>query len=155
MPCMLLFAVLESSLWGAENSHVSSWCLCQVRLVDGICAVGGVRAQPSREDLRLFVENIASLNGTRVAELLRAKMVQPCHLPLYKHHPASVLDDKALRCGTHGDKKQARELNYAGGCILADSASSSFCCGGGGPAGQHRCLWGGCCPLPGEDPATV
>ncbi|BDA40999.1 probable AP-4 complex accessory subunit Tepsin at N-terminal half [Coccomyxa sp. Obi] len=46
----------------------------EVRLVDGICAVGGVRAQPSREDLRLFVENIASLNGTRVAELLRAKM---------------------------------------------------------------------------------
>lgn len=47
----------------------------QVRLVDGICALGGVRAQPSREDLRLFVENIASLNGTRVAELLHAKMV--------------------------------------------------------------------------------
>ncbi|CAL8466715.1 g6251 [Coccomyxa elongata] len=46
----------------------------EVRLVDGICAVGGVRAQPSREDLRLFVEKIASLNGTRVAELLRAKM---------------------------------------------------------------------------------
>lgn len=43
--------------------------------MDEICALGGVRAQPSREDLRLFVENIASLNGTRVAELLRTKIV--------------------------------------------------------------------------------
>lgn len=43
--------------------------------MDGICAVGGLRAQPSREDLRLFVENVASLNGARVAELLQAKMV--------------------------------------------------------------------------------
>lgn len=43
--------------------------------MDGICATGGMRAQPVREDLRLFVENIASLNGTRVAELLHSKMV--------------------------------------------------------------------------------
>jgi hypothetical protein len=47
----------------------------QERAVDGICAVGGLRAQPSREDLRLFVENVASLNGARVAALLHAKMV--------------------------------------------------------------------------------
>lgn len=43
--------------------------------MDGICAVGGVRAQPSREDLRMFVENVASLNGATVAQLLQAKMV--------------------------------------------------------------------------------
>ena len=43
--------------------------------MDGICAVGGVRAQPGREDLRVFVENVASLDGARVAELLQAKMV--------------------------------------------------------------------------------
>ena len=47
----------------------------QERAVDGVCAVGGVRAQPAREDLRLFVENVASLDGSRVAELLQAKMV--------------------------------------------------------------------------------
>ena len=43
--------------------------------MEGICAVGGLRAQPSREDLRMFVESVASLNGARVAELLQAKMV--------------------------------------------------------------------------------
>ncbi|CAL5227111.1 g10020 [Coccomyxa viridis] len=44
------------------------------RAVEGICALGGLRAQPSREDLRMFVENVASLNGAQVAELLQAKM---------------------------------------------------------------------------------
>ena len=47
----------------------------QARLVDGICTIGGLRAHPAREDLRLFVQNVASLNGTTVAELLHAKMV--------------------------------------------------------------------------------
>ena len=45
-------------------------------LVDDMCTPGGLRAQPDREDLRLFVENAASLNGTTVAELLQAKMVR-------------------------------------------------------------------------------
>lgn len=44
-------------------------------LVDDMCTPGGLRAQPDREDLRLFVENAASLNGTYVAERLQAKMV--------------------------------------------------------------------------------
>ncbi len=43
-----------------------------------MCTPGGLRAQPDREDLRLFVENAASLNGTTVAELLQAKMVCAC-----------------------------------------------------------------------------
>ena len=49
--------------------------LLQERAVEGICAVGGLRTQPSREDLRVFVENVASLDGGRVAELLQEKMV--------------------------------------------------------------------------------
>ena len=60
--------------------------------MDGICAVGGVRAQPGREDLRVFVENAASLDGSRVAELLQAKMVrnnqQP---PAYANISSSAL----------------------------------------------------------------
>lgn len=47
----------------------------EAHLVDDMCTPGGLRAQPDREDLRLFVENAASLNGTTVAELLQAKMV--------------------------------------------------------------------------------
>lgn len=53
------------STGGGDESH----------LVDDMCTPGGLRAQPDREDLRLFVENAASLNGTTVAELLQAKMV--------------------------------------------------------------------------------
>lgn len=47
----------------------------EAHLVDDMCTPGGLRAQPDREDLRLFVESSASLNGTAVAELLQAKMV--------------------------------------------------------------------------------
>ena len=47
----------------------------EAHLVDDMCTPGGLRAQPDREDLRLFVENAASLNGNTVAELLQAKMV--------------------------------------------------------------------------------
>ena len=50
----------------------------EAHLVDDMCTPGGLRAQPDREDLRLFVENAASLNGTTVAELLQAKMVCAC-----------------------------------------------------------------------------
>lgn len=46
----------------------------EAHLVNDMCTPGGLRAQPDREDLRLFVENAASLNGTTVAELLQAKM---------------------------------------------------------------------------------
>ncbi|DBA95962.1 TPA: hypothetical protein ACH3X1_001480 [Trebouxia sp. C0004] len=46
----------------------------EAHLVDDMCTPGGLRAQPDREDLRLFVENAASLNGTTVAELLQTKM---------------------------------------------------------------------------------
>ena len=35
-----------------------------------------MRAQPSREDLRLFVENAASLDGPRVAKLLEEQLVR-------------------------------------------------------------------------------
>ena len=50
----------------------------EAHLVNDMCTPGGLRAQPDREDLRLFVENAASLNGTTVAELLQAKMVRTC-----------------------------------------------------------------------------
>ena len=46
--------------------------------MDGLCAPGGLRAQPAREDLRLFVESIGNLDGARVAQLLQAKMAR-CH----------------------------------------------------------------------------
>jgi len=64
-----------ASLYGCDIGDITSFAV-QDRAVDGICAVGGLRAQPSREDLRVFVENVASLNGARVAELLQVKMVR-------------------------------------------------------------------------------
>jgi len=56
----------------------------EARLVDQICTPGGLRAQPSREDLRVFVESAGSLNGDTLAQLLEAKMVCPF---LYLLHP--------------------------------------------------------------------
>ena len=45
------------------------------RLVDELCAPGGMRAAPDPEDLRLFVESASSMDGLRVGELLIEKMV--------------------------------------------------------------------------------
>ena len=79
---MCLTSDAATSLYGCDIGDCDSLLLTittivvQDRAVDGICAVGGLRAQPSREDLRVFVENVASLNGARVAELLQAKMVR-------------------------------------------------------------------------------
>jgi hypothetical protein len=47
------------------------------QLVENICTPGGLRAQPDREDLRLFVESAAGVSGQRVAQLLHAKIVRP------------------------------------------------------------------------------
>ena len=60
-----------------------------------LCTPGGLRAAPEREDLRLFVESIATVNGTTVATLLREKMVsiEPCTgaaLELSRHNVPSV-----------------------------------------------------------------
>ena len=45
------------------------------RLVNQICTPGGLRAQPSREDLRIFVESLGSQSGQHIAELLEDKLV--------------------------------------------------------------------------------
>ena len=44
--------------------------------MDQICTPGGLRAQPSRDDLRVFVESAGSLSGTRIAECLEDKLVR-------------------------------------------------------------------------------
>lgn len=52
------------------------------QLVEGICTPGGLRAQPDREHLRLFVESAAGVSGQRIAQLLQAKIVRRAHLAL-------------------------------------------------------------------------
>ena len=47
--------------------------------MDALCTPGGLRAAPEREDLRLFVESIAAVNGTTIAECLTEKMVHVFH----------------------------------------------------------------------------
>ena len=49
----------------------------EARLVNQVCTPGGMRAHPSREDLRIFVESVGSLSGVVVAERLEEKMVSP------------------------------------------------------------------------------
>ena len=47
----------------------------EAELVDQLCTVGGLRVVPERETLRVFVENVASVNGTTLAQRLQEKMV--------------------------------------------------------------------------------
>ncbi|KAK9866534.1 hypothetical protein WJX84_009352 [Apatococcus fuscideae] len=44
------------------------------RLVENICSRGGLRAQPDREALRLFVESLTNLSGSKVAHQLQHKI---------------------------------------------------------------------------------
>lgn len=44
--------------------------------MDDMCTPQGLRAQPDREALRVFVENAASMNGPQIAQHLQAKMVR-------------------------------------------------------------------------------
>ena len=45
------------------------------QLVEDMCTPAGVRAQPTSESLKAFVENAASCNGTVIAQALQEKMV--------------------------------------------------------------------------------
>lgn len=45
-------------------------------VVDAMCTSGGMRVAPDAQDLRQFVESVSGMDGLRVAELLRAKMVR-------------------------------------------------------------------------------
>jgi hypothetical protein len=44
-------------------------------VVDDITAPGGLRPLPDAADLRRFVDTASSMDGLRIAELLREKMV--------------------------------------------------------------------------------
>jgi len=46
-------------------------------LLDGITLPGGLRPQPSAEDLRTFVEATSGMDGLRMAELMMGKLVRP------------------------------------------------------------------------------
>jgi hypothetical protein len=48
-------------------------------VVDDITAPGGLRPLPDAADLRRFVDTASSMDGLRIAELLRVKMVRPMH----------------------------------------------------------------------------
>jgi hypothetical protein len=44
--------------------------------VEALCAPGGLRAAPTADALRLFVERASGLDGGRVAGLLREQLVR-------------------------------------------------------------------------------
>ena len=47
----------------------------EARLVNQVCTPGGVRAQPSPEELRIFIESVGSLSGQEIADQLENKLV--------------------------------------------------------------------------------
>lgn len=61
----------------------------ETQLVEDMCTPQGLRAQPDRETLRLFVENAASMSGPVVAQHLQTKMVRK--LGMYRQGTTSVL----------------------------------------------------------------
>ena len=68
-------APAAASPGGAAGSGGSGGAAEQ-RAVDRICMPAGLRAAPSREDLRAFVDATASLDGAAVAQLLQRKLVR-------------------------------------------------------------------------------
>jgi len=48
----------------------------EARVVEALCAPGGLRAAPAADALRLFVERASGLDGGRVAGLLREQLVR-------------------------------------------------------------------------------
>ena len=45
-------------------------------MVEGFCTPGGLRAQPSRDDCRMFVESLGALDAEALTAELEAKMVR-------------------------------------------------------------------------------
>ena len=60
----------------AASTSVAADSSEEERLVENICSRGGLRAQPDREALRLFVESLANLNGPKTAQQLQHKIVR-------------------------------------------------------------------------------
>lgn len=67
--------VSTSQPYSREPKKVLNTSGEEARLVNQVCTPGGVRAQPSAEDLRIFVESVGSLRGNEVAQQLEAKLV--------------------------------------------------------------------------------
>lgn len=68
------------------------------QLVETICTPGGLRAQPDREHLRLFVEGASGASGQRIAQLLQAKIVRPL-APVFE--TLAPVFEKMVHVGKH------------------------------------------------------
>jgi hypothetical protein len=90
----------------------------QVRLVEGLCAPGGLRAQPAREDLRLFVERVGSLNGPRVAQLLQAKMVRAA-CTLRSNFPRVLIEALLVMRWAHNATESRGQMTHILGACAA------------------------------------
>ena len=89
----------------------------EARVVEAFCTPGGLRAQPSRDDCRVFVESLGHLNGDAIVQELEAKMVR---LHLHWHAAACWLaaDWQACSCQC-SDKAQlsGKQSTLAGVCL--------------------------------------
>ncbi|KAK9803894.1 hypothetical protein WJX72_002592 [[Myrmecia] bisecta] len=130
------------------------------RLVDQICTPGGLRAQPEREDLRVFVESTANHNGPTLARLLQNKLESGswqetlrglCALEAVINQGSSAscgeiavhfqADPSAVRKATTSPQATVRQraakvLQLIGGSTLDDTSSSAAPVANGGKAGQ-------------------
>lgn len=66
---------------GVSSAATSGQSGEEARLVDQICTPGGLRAQPTAEDLAVFVDSAGSMSGPVLAERLEDKVVSPAVSP--------------------------------------------------------------------------
>lgn len=80
-------------------------------MVDAMCTPGGMRVAPEAQDLRQFVESVSGMDGLRVAELLREKMVSNLRGENQVTHTESVSQRWNL-AATQGEEGMQRKLSF-------------------------------------------
>ena len=112
----------------------------------GFCTPGGLRAQPSRDDCRVFVESLGSLDAEALTQELEAKMVrgpalgamlcasEACH---------AALGSKARRerssCGSAPVVWGVQCVCVSVGCVCV-GGSVGVCWGGRGCVPEPGCM---------------
>jgi len=67
-------------------------------LVDDITTPGGLRPLPDPADLRRFVDNASSMDGLKIAELLRGKMVRGTMGLVHRNSSSGVISWLLVVC---------------------------------------------------------
>lgn len=133
------FLVLLSTAYSAAAAARAGEA---ARMVDAFCTPGGLRAQPSQDDCRVFVESLGHLDGDAIVAELEAKMVGLLLLLLLLGN----LHDVVCTLRASADMQQGARPEQSVQCTQLSCAYPLLMCAGGRfvascPAG-HLCAGG-------------